>query len=400
MKYSWSFLVGYPFDFLHAMFFRMLAPLYAECRAKAACPWVIGGHRGRIYEDNAAAVHRYVAESTDQKIIWISGNKSLTRELEGKGYKVLRRNSWKARLAMIKAPVVMYSHGEDDIDQFFRYFRKCAGLRLYLNHGHSFTKTGYFAVPAAATWSEKKRRQMQKKVVNFDYMLLGSEYEREMLIMSMPFRSPDAFIANCGCPHVDKFILAARGKPEKRILWFPTFRDDPVDAEQLDRMEIEMLQNAKLRQYLESTGTTFTLVRHINSGKKSFEGIAPCFEIRDIQEIGSILPTAECFISDYSGIIIDWLLFDRPFVRFAFDIERYTRKRSFYIPLDEFVLGKDVKTVDELAEFIASEEWKDRTPYLAKIEFYKNRIFPNLEPTHTEICVAKIRELLHQRQAT
>ena len=59
-----------------------------------------------------------------------------------------------------------------------------------------------------------------------------------------------------------------------------------------------------------------------------------------------------------------------------------------------------MKTADELAEFIASEEWKDRTPYLAKIEFYKNRIFPNLEPTHTEICVAKIRELLHQRQAT
>ena len=396
MKYSWTFLVGYPFDFLHAMFFRLLASLYAKCRAEGKSPWVIGGHRGRIYEDNAAAVHSYVAKSTDQEIIWISGNRSLTRELEGKGYRVLRRNSWKARLAMIKAPVLIYSHGEDDIDQFFKYFRKCAGLRIYLNHGQNFVKTGYFAVPAAANWSEKKRRQMQKKYVDFDYVLLGSEYECEMFRRAMPYRPLESFVADCGCPHVDKLILAARGKPEKRIIWFPTFRDDPEDACELDRIEMELLHSAKLRQYLESTGMTFTLVRHINSGTKSFEGIAPCFEIRDIQEIGRLLPTAECMISDYSSMIVDWLLFDRPFVRFAFDIERYTRKRSFYIPLDEFVVGKDVKTVDELAEFISSGAWKDRAPYIPKIEYYKNKIFPNPEPTHTEICVAKIRELLKQ----
>lgn len=398
MRYSWSFLVCYPFDFLHAMFFRILAPFYAKCRAKQKSPWVIGGHRGRIYEDNSAVVHKYIAESTDQEIIWISANDSLTKTLEQKGYKVLRKNSWKARLAMIKAPVLIYSHGEDDIDQFFKYFRTCAGLRIYLNHGQNFVKTGYFAVPAAASWNEKKRRQMQKKYVDFDYILLGSEYECEMFMKAMPYRSRDSFVADCGCPHVDKIIRASHNKPEKRILWFPTFRDDPVDACELDRVEMELLQNAKLREYLESTGMTFTLVRHINSGKKNFEGIAPCFEIRDIQEIGNLMPTAECLISDYSSVIVDWLLFDRPFVRFAFDIERYTRNRSFYIPLDEFVLGKDVKTVDELAEFFASGEWKNRTPYISKVEFYKKKIFPNIEPTHTEICVAKIRELLQQKR--
>lgn len=400
MKYPWSFLVGYPFDFLHAMFFRMLAPLYAECRAKAACPWVIGGHRGRIYEDNSAAVHKYVAESTDQEIIWISANPELTHELRGRGYKVLRKNSWKARLAMIKAPVVIFSHGEDDIDQFFRYFRKSAGLRIHLNHGQNFAKTGYFAVPAAAGWNEQKRREMQKKFADFDYMLAGSEYEKLMFLKAMPYKPESAFVPDCGCAHVDKLIVAAKGKPEGRILWFPTFRDDAADAEQLNRMEAEVLHSETLRRYLERTGRKFTLVRHINSGTGSFGDVAPCFEIRDVQEIGELLPTAECLVSDYSSIAIDWLIFDRPLVRFAFDVERYTRKRSFYIPLDEFVLGKDVKTVDELAEFISSGAWKDRTPYLAKIEFYKKKIFPNPEPTHTEICVAKIRELLHQRQAT
>ena len=399
MKYSWTFLVGYPFDFLHAMFFRLLAPLYAKCRAEGKCPWVIGGHRGRIYEDNAAAVHGYVAESTDQEIIWISASKQLTRELEGRGYRVLRRNSWKARLAMIKAPVAIYSHGEDDIDQFFKYFRKQSGLRIHLNHGQNFAKTGYFAVPAAASWSEQKRAEMQKKFADFDYMLAGSEYEKQMFLKAMPYKPESAFIPDCGCAHVDKLIRAAGDKPEGRILWFPTFRDDAEDAEQLNRMEAEVLHSETLRRYLESTGRKFTLVRHINSGTGNFGDIAPCFEVRDIQEIGKLLPTAECLISDYSSLAIDWLIFDRPLVRFAFDIERYTRKRSFYSPLDELVLGKDVKTAEELADFLASDAWKDRTPYLPKIDFYKNKIFPNLEPTHSEICVAKIRELLQQRQA-
>lgn len=399
MKYSWTFLVGYPFDFLHAMFFRLLASLYAKCRAEGKSPWVIGGHRGRIYEDNAAAVHSYVAESTDQEIIWISASKQLTRELEGRGYRVLRRNSWKARLAMIKAPVAIYSHGEDDIDQFFKYFRKQSGLRIHLNHGQNFAKTGYFAVPAAASWSEQKRAEMQKKFADFDYMLAGSEYEKQMFLKAMPYKPESAFIPDCGCAHVDKLIRTAGDKPEGRILWFPTFRDDAEDAEQLNRMESEVLHSETLRRYLESTDRKLTLVRHINSGTGSFGDIAPCFEIRDIQEIGKLLPTAECLISDYSSLAIDWLIFDRPLVRFAFDIERYTRKRSFYIPLDELVLGRDVKTAEELADFLASDAWKDRTPYLPKIEFYKNKIFPNLEPTHSEICVAKIRELLQQRQA-
>lgn len=41
---------------------------------------------------------------------------------------------------MLKAPVLIYSHGEDDLDSFMRYFRGRLGTRIFL-------KTGYAAVP-------------------------------------------------------------------------------------------------------------------------------------------------------------------------------------------------------------------------------------------------------------
>lgn len=393
MKYSLSFLFGYPFDFLHAMCFRLMVPCFKKIRKNGTEPWIIGGHRGRIYEDNSAAVHAYITKETKQEIIWISANKKLTRKLEEKGYKVLRKNSWKARLAILKAPVFIYSHGEDDIDQFFRYFRKCSGLRIHLHHGEAFTKTGYFAVPGAETWSKQVRKQKQKKIVDFDYMLTGSDYEKEMLAKSFPFRSPDDFIPNCGCAHVDKFIRAKETPPQKRILWMPTFRDDSEDAQKLKQMELDILHNKKLHQYLENTGTTFTLIHHINSNGEMLNGIHPNIEIRNIQEIGSIMPTAECFISDYSGLIVDWLIFERPFIRFAFDIEHYSRKRSFYIPLKDFLLGKDVFTVDEFIEHVTSNDWKNTEPFKKANDFYRNKIFPNMTPTHAEICYKKIVEL-------
>ncbi|MCF0221446.1 MAG: CDP-glycerol glycerophosphotransferase family protein [Fibrobacter sp.] len=388
-----SFLLGYPFDFLHAMCFRCLAPLFAKTRQKGNEPWIVGGHRGRIYEDNSSAVHQYIVNNTNQKVVWISANPVVTRKLKAQGCQVLRKNSFKARLAILKAPVFIYSHGEDDIDQFFKYFRKCAGLRIHLNHGLSFAKTGYFAVPGAEKWSEKVKRKKQKQIADFDYMLVGSEYEKEMLARSFPFRKACDFIPDCGCAHVDRFITSKNKNPDKRFLWMPTYRDDPQDALELQEMKLSILNDKRLQQYLEETGATFTLIDHINSGRSSFGKLHPRMEIRSIDEIGTIMPTAQCLISDYSSLVMDWLIFERPFIRFAFDIKNYTRKRSFYIPLNEITLGKDVSNAQELVQHIVNGDWADMTPYRQKNDYYRNRIFPNLMPTHAEICYMKIAEL-------
>lgn len=411
MKYSVGFLLFYPVDFLIAMFFWLIAPLFKGCRKG---PWVIGGHRGRIYEDNSGALHSFIVKNTDQPIIWIASSPVVIAKLKSEGRVVLRKNSLKARLAILRAPMLIYSHGEDDLDQFLRYFRKRLGLRIYLNHSANFCKTGYFAAPEAASWSDEKRRAMAKKIVDFDYLLAGSAYEREMFKKAFPFKDENRIVADSGAAHIDNLLLN-KVEPEKRILWFPTFRDEADLQQRLTEVENQVLGSKVLREYLERTGTVLTLVSHINSGMVGAPGNAaasgnvaasgagsapgsaqtPCVTVESISNLGKLLPKAMCLISDYSGLAIDWIIFDRPFIRFAYDEKEYMRKRSFYIPLREFCIGPEAWSVEELENVIVSERWKDMQPFAEKRGFYKAKIYPETRPVYASRCYETIVKLLN-----
>lgn len=389
-RYSLSFLLFYPVDFLLAMCFWLVAPLFKNYRSKA--PWVIGGHRGRIYEDNSAALHTYIVNHTDQNVIWIA-NKNLVCELRAKGYKVLRRNSFKARLAILKAPVLIYSHGEDDLDQFLKYFRKRLGLRIYLNHSANFCKTGYFATPEAASWDDAKRKAMAKKIVDFDYLLAGSKYEREMFKRAFPVKDENRILPDCGAAHMDKLITSGRGELDRRILWFPTFRDEDCLKTRLVEMENSVFHSKRLQKYLEENKITLTLVSHVNSGN-SLTSSFPYITVESVSKLGELLPKSMCLISDYSGLTIDWIVFDRPFIRFAYDEQDYMRKRSFYIPLGEFLVGPEARNLNDLEEILISERWKDMTPYVEKRAYFKGKIYPESEPVYAARSFDAIRKLL------
>lgn len=390
-RYSLGFLLFYPVDFLLAMLFWLVAPLFKNRRKNS--PWVIGGHRGRMYEDNSAALHSYILAHTDQEIIWIAANKNLIGELRAKGCKVLRKNSFKARLAILKAPVLVYSHGEDDLDQFLKYFRKRLGLRIYLNHCANFCKTGYFATPEARTWDEKKKKSMAKKIVDFDYLLAGSKYEREMFKLAFSVKDENRILPDCGAAHLDKLITFGRGELDNRILWFPTFRDEEGLKKRLVEMEERVFRSERLQKYLEEKGITLTLISHVNSGNSQVSN-HPFITVEPPSKIGELLPKSQCLISDYSGLTIDWIIFDRPFIRFAYDEQDYMRKRSFYIPLSEYLIGPEARSVEELEEIIVSEGWKDMTPYLEKRAFYKGKIYPESEPIYAGRSYEAIRKLL------
>lgn len=409
MKYSVGFLLFYPVDFLIAMFFWLLAPLFKGCRKNS--PWVIGGHRGRIYEDNSGALHSFIVKNTDQPIIWIASSKAVIEKLRSENRMVLRKNSFRARLAILRAPVLIYSHGEDDLDQFLRYFRKRLGLRIYLNHSANFCKTGYFAAPEATTWSDEKRRAMAKRIVDFDYLLAGSAYEREMFKKAFPFKDENRIVADSGAAHIDNLLLN-KVEPEKRILWFPTFRDEAELQQRLVEVENQVLNSKVLREYLETNGIVLTLVSHINSGAAGVLGSTAGMlgstagapgstsaknvpvSVESISNLGKLLPRSMCLISDYSGLAIDWIIFDRPFIRFAYDEKEYMRKRSFYIPLREFCIGPEAWSVEELESVIVSERWKDMQPYAEKRAFYKEKIYPETSPVYASRCYKTIVKLL------
>ena len=63
---------------------------------------------------------------------------------------------------------------------------------------------------------------------------------------------------------------------------------------------------------------------------KSFSNII-LLEENDVSDINTILPFVDILISDYSGVVLDYLILDRPIIPTSFDLEEYiTKDRELY----------------------------------------------------------------------
>ena len=55
--------------------------------------------------------------------------------------------------------------------------------------------------------------------------------------------------------------------------------------------------------------------------------------------------SVDLLITDYSSIVFEFSVLNRPMVFFAYDLDEYIAERDFYVPFDEFVPGPIVRHV-------------------------------------------------------
>lgn len=124
----------------------------------------------------------------------------------------------------------------------------------------------------------------------------------------------------------------ARGK--KIALWAPTFRGNAA----MPRLEgLEAVRRAAGAL----SGEWYFVIKahpHVDAHEKISNCEIPTEEL---------LPVADLLISDYSSVMFDFLLYRRPIVLFAPDLEQYERERGFYIDYHELPYPI-VKTGEEL----------------------------------------------------
>lgn len=386
--------ISLPWDLASALAVRVFSRFFRTHRLTRQTPWVIGGHRGRLYSDNAGALHRYICTQTDQSILWIA-NGSLLPFLRQQGIQALRRNSWRARLAILKAPVLITSHGEDDLDQFALFWRGCLGLHVHLNHSMNHLKAGqWYRADIDRMW-RLHRAFFAWSMVHFDALLASSELERQHFMLSFPQQQAKIHLG--GGAHIDDFLAWRDLQPEARILWFPTFRDTPKEAWQLDQMIREVAQHPQLNQWLQKTKRTLVLCHHINSGSPVQTPSNSCVEWIHPGQLIPELARCELFISDYSGLLVDWLIVDRPVLFFAFDMETYLQNRRLYLNYPDFCYGPSAQSAQELASTLMQETWMDQTSWEKKRAYWKKQIFPWAEPCYARQSYETICRLKSSR---
>lgn len=162
-------------------------------------------------------------------------------------------------------------------------------------------------------------------------------------------------------------------KNKKVILYAPTFRGSDGKPVMPDKLNIGQM-------YEKFHETHVLLIKHHPFIKESHE-IALEYQsfakqITDEMTIEQLLTVSDICISDYSSLVFEYSLLNRPMLFYAYDLEDYEDERGFYYPLLEFLPGPVVRTMEELIEKLLLFEKSDAKAEegQAFIEEYEQRL--------------------------
>lgn len=150
---------------------------------------------------------------------------------------------------------------------------------------------------------------------------------------------------------VKEVFPACEGK--KIILYAPTFRGRVAKAAAPNRLDLGALKENFGEDYV-------LLIKHHPFIKKRpvideyYENFAK--DVTTEMEIEELLCVSDICISDYSSLVFEYSLFERPMIFFAYDLESYFDWRGFYYDYDGLTPGPVVSTNKEIVAYIKSLE--------------------------------------------
>ncbi|MCT8668325.1 CDP-glycerol glycerophosphotransferase family protein, partial [Glaesserella parasuis] len=128
------------------------------------------------------------------------------------------------------------------------------------------------------------------------------------------------------------------------FLYTPTWRDNSYDFIKKSEINFELLDN------LMKENNSIFLVK-LHSATKLSVDFSKYNNIRLIdnkQDPMKLLAIADCLITDYSSIYLDYLIVDRPIIFFSFDLDEYLQGREMYFDYDSVLAGNRVNSFSEL----------------------------------------------------
>ncbi|HPU12897.1 MAG TPA: CDP-glycerol glycerophosphotransferase family protein [Aeromicrobium sp.] len=169
-------------------------------------------------------------------------------------------------------------------------------------------------------------------------------FERRTIVEGYPRN--DALVADPGLRERTRVALGLGN--ELVVLYAPTWRDSARDADGR-RAFVSHLDTSRLHAEL---GATVLVRSHSNTaaarGSIKADGVV---DVTAHPDITALMAAADVLVTDYSSVMFDFAVTERPQVFLVPDVEQYRDvDRGFYLDLDQIAPGPLVTTTDELIE--------------------------------------------------
>lgn len=171
----------------------------------------------------------------------------------------------------------------------------------------------------------------------------------------------------------------------KIILYAPTFRGNSPEESYNDQpLDYAFLKETLGKDYalvLKLHPFTAKKYKLTEEQKKEFGDFV--FDASNSLSVETALCAADYLIADYSSLIFEYALLNKPMVFFAYDLEKYKRDRSFYFEYESFVPGRIVMTNEEIVASILSNSCQQE-----KIADFRNKYMSACDGK----CIERIAE--------
>ena len=148
--------------------------------------------------------------------------------------------------------------------------------------------------------------------------------------------------------HLYEQFPAAKGK--KIILYAPTFRGRVAKAKTPDCFDL-----AKFAEHFKDEYVVIfkhhPLVKVLPEIPEEWNGTF-AIDATKTMSIEDLICVSDICISDYSSLIFEYSLFERPMLFYAYDLDDYFDWRGFYYDYDELTPGPVCKTNEEMIDYI------------------------------------------------
>ncbi len=172
--------------------------------------------------------------------------------------------------------------------------------------------------------------------------------------------------------------LVKQSEGKRVLLYAPTFRGEIMDAYAPDVLNFKAMKAAL-------GGEWILLCKHHPHVKRRPVIPEDCrdfaFDVSDTMPIEDLLCVADVCISDYSSLVFEYALFEKPMLFLAYDLDDYFDYRGFYYDYHELAPGPVVQDTVGVIDFVLH---LDERFDLSRVQAFKKKFMSSCDGHATE----------------
>lgn len=327
---------------------RFIYPLFRLLPIQKKCI-VFESMWGSKFSCNPRYLYEYIDKNhKDYKCVWFLKDENIP--ITGNGIRV-RRLSLKYVYYLATAKYFI-----NNVNFHDDYEKRKNQIEVQTMHGTPLKTIG-LDVPGDFP-TKKEKKNYIRKCKRWDFLIVQSDFVGELSHSAFKFNKT---LMNTGYPRTDN--LYAQNNPDnikrlklelglpldkKVIMYAPTWR-------LRDKFHL-MLEIDKLKEKLSDEYVFILRLHHFSV--KGWEGIEPdgfVYDLTDYQSIEDLYIITDILITDYSSVMFDYAVLNRPMMFYTYDLESYRGKlRGFNIDIESESPGPVLFETDEVVNAIVN----------------------------------------------